>query len=112
MGGEFPRRGPIRWQMPPRLASFAVFGALILLLLLSPQHASAGTYDVYSCRLPDGSPASTAGWTSHLLGARVKTNDTCAEGGSLSAWFFHGFPVGIINVGDFADWRFDAPSDV
>src|SRR3954451_25215218 len=62
MGGEFSRRGPTRWQMPPRAASLAVFAALLLLVLVCPPRASAGTYDVYSCRLPDNTRTTAHGW--------------------------------------------------
>ncbi len=65
--------------MPPRLLAFAVFATL----LLWPAHASAGTYDVYSCRLPDGTPAPTDGWhpfvdagrQSGLRAGRVRTSE-------------------------------------
>src|SRR5690349_4141202 len=49
-------------RMPPRVLALAAFGFILLVLLLWPPRAGAGTYDVYSCRLTDGTPAPTNGW--------------------------------------------------
>ena len=51
--------------MPSRIKLSAVLIAVGVTLLTGPS-AMAGTYDVYSCRLPDGAPAPTDGWSSWL----------------------------------------------
>ena len=54
MGGELLRDEPTRGQMPTRLLLVLLVLATLLALVLWPSAAGAGTYDVYSCRLPDG----------------------------------------------------------
>ncbi len=70
--------------------------------------AQAGTYDVWSCKTPSGTPTSTAGWTgtSSLL-FDLPTND-CALGGRLTAKF--SAAGGAVSGGLFASWRFAAPT--
>ena len=46
----------------------------LLAVTLWPAAARAGTYDVYACRLPDGSGAPAGGWTTNglMAGADVR----------------------------------------
>jgi hypothetical protein len=50
-------------RMPPRVLALAAFGYILLILLLWPPGAGAGTSVVSSCRLPDGTPAASSGWS-------------------------------------------------
>lgn len=69
------------------------------------------TYDVYSCRLPDDSPAPARGWRPFTEGLLVTATDSCAEEGALTASFGLNWP-GRNAIGDRAAWRFDAPEGV
>ncbi len=96
--------------MPLRL----ILLATLVALTLCPSPAVAGTYDVYSCRLPDGSPAPTTGWTplEHVdaPGARALTADGCANHGGLTATL----PVDAAipaYAPTAAAWTFGAPDD-
>src|ERR1700754_51611 len=104
MGGEFFHARPT-WRMPPR----TILTALLALLLL-PAVARAGTYDVYSCRLPDGSPAPARAWepvtTYAGVGAAAVTADDCAAGGAMTASLPFVDPA---RPGTGAGWRFSAP---
>lgn len=79
--------------------------SLAVVLMIWPAAARAGTYDVYSCRLPDGRPAPTFGWSAVSL--RAVTSDTCASGGSLRA----ALPSERSFKGDMAGWTLTAPAD-
>jgi hypothetical protein len=60
-----------------RRALGAVTAALVL-SIASPSPARAGSYDVYGCRMPSGSPiASFGGWSDELTGK--PTNVSCAD---------------------------------
>ncbi len=97
--------------MPPRTVVPAFILVCLLVLALWPPPAGAGTYDVYSCRLPDGTPAPTGGWTSFMNfdpGGEYMSGvyDRCPQGQGLSAtlpWQ----PQSPANAG----WRFSAPAD-
>ena len=54
----------------PRLILLA-----LLFMVVAPPAASAGTYDVYACRLPNGAPAPIDGWAIY------------SQDGSLAAHF-------------------------
>ncbi len=91
-----------------RSAVPAVAAALITLALI-PAHASAGTYVVHSCRLPNGAPGEAVGWSAARSGANgPHAQDRCEQGGALTA--------GFSQVGDhhtpWVTWTFRAPSDV
>jgi hypothetical protein len=79
--------------------------------VLTPAAAHAGTYDVYACRLPDGSPAPTDGWTSFATStyepATNELGNACASGGALTARMPGGAPSGG-EVG----WAFDPPPGI
>jgi hypothetical protein len=66
--------------------------------------AGAGTYDVWSCRLPNGKPAPVAGWRPVSLVALPPVN-TCSTSGAL----WTEFQVGAIAAGGITGWQFDAP---
>ena len=93
----------MRWHMPPRLIIVAAFVVVVITLWPSPAHA--GTYDVYSCRFPDGTPAPTYGWTP--FNQRGEVTDTCASGGSLRG----ALPTVTAFHGDVAGWSLQAPPD-
>jgi hypothetical protein len=97
--------------MPSRLLVIAALGAVLLILILWVSPAGAQTYDVYSCRLPDGSPAPAHGWRPFTQGLLVTATDRCAEQGGLTASFGLDWP-GRNAIGDRAAWRFDAPGGV
>ena len=57
----------------------------LLLLTLQPASARAGTYDVYSCTLPNGKPAGTQGWHAELTGkAGFSISNSCLSRPSAS----------------------------
>jgi hypothetical protein len=71
--------------------------------------AYAGSYDVWSCRTPQGAPApvgdATAGWQPRTSGhAFMANSNTCAGGG-----YFQSRLAGQAPYGAFADWLFIAP---
>jgi hypothetical protein len=81
----------------------------LVALVATPAAASAATYDVYSCSLPNGEAAPTEGWASATRG-RGSTYDGCNKivvtRGFLAASFL--WPAA---AGDNAGWVFSAPSD-
>src|SRR3954454_13302309 len=102
VGGEKFGRGTRRGYMRSRLLLIAT---VVSLVVVAP--ARAGTYDVYSCRLPDGSPATTNGWARFATPAPevvLTTSDGCAAGGGLMASLRSFAPVGTD-----AGWRFTPP---
>src|SRR3954471_14219028 len=103
VGGEKFGRGTRRGHMR----------ALCLLLtllttLVACASARAGTYEVYSCRLPDGSPAPARGWVPFAnaseLGPVGTAANECGGGGGLIASLP---PVAL--AGMDAGWRFASP---
>jgi hypothetical protein len=79
----------------------------VLVPLISCASARAGTYDVYSCRLPNGSPAPANGWTPFATPAPevvTMTRDGCATGGGLTV----SLPSNVIADTD-AGWTFTPP---
>ncbi|MEV4421010.1 hypothetical protein AB0L40_13655 [Patulibacter sp. NPDC049589] len=73
-------------------------------LALAPSAGAAGTYDFYSCKGPNGSPAGVAGWTPAAT-AGAGATDGCAGGGPFS------LTIGL-NAADTtrAAWTFAAPA--
>ena len=94
----------MRWHMPPRLIIVAAF--VVAVITLWPSSAHAGTYDVYSCRLPDGSSAPVTGWSSFGTAAIYAANG-CASGGALTAEL----PSATLSAPVDAGWLFRAPTD-
>ena len=69
--------------------------------------ASAGTYDVWSCKTPSGEPTSTAGWTGSSSLLYDLPVDDCAMGGRLTAKF--SAAGGAVSGGLASRWIFTAP---
>ena len=79
---------------------------------ISGPASAAVPYDVYGCRLPDGSPASVEGWSPSGAALGVYVTGAChlvslpPERRTLSGQFSSGIPVG-----SEAAWNFAAPAD-
>src|SRR4051812_17304037 len=82
-----------------------------VLLTARPVTAHAGTFDVYSCTLPNGSVAPTEGWEGPLTyGPQISVTDSCLSPPTDS-------PTGALrgeiaqssDVGSVAGWVFTAP---
>jgi hypothetical protein len=77
--------------------------------------SAAGTYEVWSCRAPDGSPAIVrddgGGWVAEISGplAGNLLSNTCADAGHFGA--AHA-TEGAHPAGSQSAWRFDAPPDL
>ncbi|MEA2209384.1 MAG: hypothetical protein QOF54_1861 [Solirubrobacteraceae bacterium] len=87
--------------------------AASLALAVSAACAQAGTYHVYSCRMPDGEVAPADGWTGSIAPGGAFDDyavNTCAEGGALVAG------LGDVTVHaaeiDKATWSFAVPGAV
>jgi hypothetical protein len=85
--------------------SFLVAAAAAASMLVVATPAGAGTYSVFGCQGPDGTPNAAAGWSAAQVGAASTGND-CASGGTLFAALGVDPPGGSV-----ARWRFDAPAD-
>jgi hypothetical protein len=81
---------------------YLVLAVLVPLVICAS--ARAGTYDVYSCRLPDGSPAPAAGWVPFASETGTTAADSCTAGGELVASLPPYVPAGVE-----AGWRFTPP---
>jgi hypothetical protein len=75
-------------------------------ILVRPPVSEAGTYDVYSCRLPDGAPAAATGWSQFGTDPAYAANG-CANGGAMSA----SLHLATLPAPLQAGWRFQAPAD-
>jgi hypothetical protein len=62
--------------------SFPAVALLCIITLMLTGTATAGTYKAYSCQLPDGTIASTQGWTSDAQ-ANVTYDLSCTDGSGL-----------------------------
>src|ERR1700754_1450772 len=82
--------------------------AILIVPLLAPAGAGAGTYDVYICRLPGGAVEASSfwtGWTEVRSGALpTPAAFDCGQGGGLRTSLADGQAVGA-NAG----WSFEAP---
>jgi hypothetical protein len=76
--------------------------ALLALAVLAPA-ANAGTYDVYGCRMPDGSAAPVSGWTAQGANA----HDMCWAGQGLTAEL----PPQQIYTNVSSGWQFTSPAN-
>ena len=111
-GRNFPPR-PLQTTMPmPRALQrlLPTLLALGTLATITPARATAGTYDVYSCRTPAGFDSALSGWTgtANEVGGVLVTN-TCGEGGLGS--FGGAVTSGPAPEDQAAQWRFDAPAN-
>jgi hypothetical protein len=61
----------------------AALAAAALTAVLAPT-AQAGTMTTHTCRLPDGRPAATTGWSGFSADALWELRDTCATAGHLA----------------------------
>ncbi len=93
------------------MATRAVTAALAtaFALAVTAACASAGTYHVYSCRMPDGQAAPADGWSGAVVGTYAYANNTCEVGGALSATLED--PVVREANAGYATWRFAAPAN-
>jgi len=87
-----------------RTALFAV-----LLALLVPAVAHAGTYEVWSCAGPDGKPVPADGWATEGGAAFSGTSNGCASGGGLHAALNGDFDH---PVGTSLAWHLTVPTSV
>ena len=76
--------------------------------LASSSGAAAGTYDVYGCRLPDGQPVASGGWSPYVTGNGTTTSSGCAIGGGLTGRLD---PASTVLRNSVAGWVFDAAPD-
>ena len=86
-----------------------VKGAFVagLVLAAAATGAQAGAYHVYSCRTPAGESAPADGWSGSVAGAAAYAEDTCRQGGALTAGL--GEAIRFANT-DIATWAFEAPT--
>lgn len=100
-------------SMPRRWAGAAAIAAFGFLAWAPTTHA--GTYEVSTCRGPDGTPAPTSdlagGWQPRYVypgpnGGNV-ARDTCATGGALEAAHASQFAQ---SAGSASGWNFEAPT--
>jgi hypothetical protein len=90
--------------MPARRLTAALAASLALALAVSAACAQAGTYHVYSCRMPDGEVAPVDGWSGTKSGTYVYAENSCGLGGALLA-AMGDEPVRQANS-DFSTWSF------
>lgn len=81
-------------------------GACVVVFGLLAERATAGTYDVWGCRMPDGSPAPIAGWRAVAVKAPPPTTD-CATYGGMRAEF----PATALAAESSTGWWFEAPAN-
>ena len=82
---------------------------VLLVLLVWPSAAAAGTYDVYSCRLPDGQRIAWDGWTRFdpdVSDSATANGDCIAT--SLGAYLAFSTDA---TSGSVAGWHFSSPPD-
>lgn len=96
-------------HLTPRRGRLAALVATLLIAPASPLvgAAHAGTYDVWSCKTPSGTPTSTAGWTGSSSLLYDQPANDCALGGRLSAKFTA--TGGAVSGGLASRWAFTAP---
>ncbi len=96
-------------------ARLALAVPIIAAVVVPTASADAQSYDVWSCRAPDGSPAivrdESGGWQGEPANpaAGVLVQNSCGEAGHLEA--VHA-TFGVHPAGSGAGWRFDAPADL
>lgn len=107
------RPSPFRFHIRGRWPAIAV--PLIAATAFPAATAAAETYDVWSCRAPDGSPAVVrddgGGWVAEISGPPTGNliPNNCGDAGSFDA--VHA-SVGAHAAGSQTAWRFDAPADL
>lgn len=91
----------------PRGRLIAILAALAASLIPTVP-ASAGTYWVHTCRVPNGAAAGIDGWTPSSSGAWVGATENCGAGGALEARLDAN--IGH-NSGDHAAWTWTPPAN-
>lgn len=84
-----------------------LLGLLVALICAAP--AQAGTYTVWSCKTPSGTPTSTEGWAQVLGLPSMAPENTCASGGELTSNFVAS-PL-TFSGNQRMGWEFTAPTD-
>lgn len=86
-------------------------GLGVLVALFAPASAHAGTYTVYACKKPDGTPAPAEGWRVEAPGLDGNSltigPESCATGGPMRNEFKPGVNY---SHGHYANWEFAAAS--
>ena len=83
--------------------------AAIAFAAVGAQPATAGQYEVHSCRLPDGTPIQAVGWLGDFGGGDwFRSEDSCGGGGALTAALM-GVPSYAHPAGAYSRWRLAAP---
>lgn len=97
------QRGPWRKRLSAALIA-AISAAAVLGTAAT---ANAGTYTYWSCKTPAGNPTSTQGWTNAKNQAYAELSNSCATGGSLSAYF--GGPDVVVSAPTYIRWEYNSP---
>jgi hypothetical protein len=85
--------------------TIALLAALLAAMIAPAGAAHAGTYDVWSCRMPDGQrPAPIAGWVPFSVGAPPPSNDCGTWQGMRAAFQVFGLSASAVT-----GWSFEAP---
>jgi hypothetical protein len=83
----------------------ALLPTLAICLTLAPS-AKAGTYQLFTCKLPDGTPVGTDGWEADAAGTGWSLTNRCSSGGGLDAQMEN---IGI-TAGPSLAWRWTLPA--
>jgi hypothetical protein len=87
-----------------RLASSALLAVAIVGGSSSLAGAVSGTYDIYSCAMPDGTPAPIDGWRPYQRGRGGSASNNCPVSGLRASL------TGENDSGDQTGWVFDTPA--
>lgn len=98
----------VRDRKGGRVGAVAALCVLAMLVGASVAAAEGGRYHVYSCRMPNGQPAPTDGWSPSTSGSAVYAEDKCSKGGALVAALGDGVAHEVGT--DIATWTFSTPS--
>ena len=92
-----------------RRSRMMLAGGAVAAAFFAAPAAQAGTYTVYGCKKPDGTPAGFDGWTGDdKTGGNVTLSGTaCGGGGPMRAELAPNVPH---TKGSYGDWFFTAPS--
>ena len=88
----------------PAVRAAIALASIIAALCINAAPAGAGTYDVWSCRLPDGSVAPLDGWQYEGTGTGA---NQCPQFGFSAA-----FPTSPVAATATAGWTFEAPQNL
>lgn len=93
----------------PLISRRTLMATAIAFVALGTPPASAGQYEVHSCRLPDGTPIQAIGWLGDFGGGDwFRSEDSCGSGGALTAALL-GVPTYAHPQGAYSRWRLAAP---